>query len=87
MDDNEKNKLMKIGIRLIVSLLCSLGILFVTMLNKNAVYEVVLLRSMPVKFLYLTVVDILILSSILLVNHKTIEHDFKDILKNHKKGV
>lgn len=54
MDDNEKNKLMKIGIRLIVSLLCSLGILFVTMLNKNAVYEVVLLRSMPVKFLYLT---------------------------------
>ena len=54
MDDNEKNKLLKIGIRLIVSLLCSLGILFVTMLNKNAVYEVVLLRSMPVKFLYLT---------------------------------
>ena len=38
-----------------------------------------------IKFLYLTVVDILILSSILLVNHKTIEHDFKDILKNHKK--
>lgn len=54
MDDNEKNKLLKIGIRLIVSLLCSLGILFVTMLNKNAVYEVVLLRSMPVKFLYLS---------------------------------
>lgn len=38
-----------------------------------------------IKFLYLTVVDILILSSILLINHKTIEHDFKDILKNHKK--
>ena len=38
-----------------------------------------------IKILYLIIVDILTIATILLFNHKTIENDFKDILKNHKK--
>lgn len=41
--------------------------------------------NINLKLFYLTVINILTISTILLINHKTIEKDFKDILKNHKK--
>lgn len=37
-----------------------------------------------IKIIYMIIVEVAIISSILLINHETIENNFKDILKNHK---